>query len=71
MKVWQFFLTLGSAVGVTYVAPVVIAYALLKLEIEYPWNVAAVLLSMLAFVLFLMALCLREERKNREKGMGR
>ena len=67
MKLWQFFLTLGSAVGITYVSPVVIAYILSKLDIRYPWNVVATLLAMLAFVLSLMVLCIREERKSKEK----
>lgn len=70
MKLWQFFLTLGSAVGITYVMPALLAYFLHRNGVKYPWNLVTVLLAMVAFVALLLLLCLQEERRNRERSEG-
>lgn len=67
MKVWQFFLTIAGIVGVTYVAPFLLAMGLYTYGVGYPWNLAIMFLGMTAFVLLLLVLCQREERRNREK----
>lgn len=67
MKLWQFFLTLASVVGITYVVSALLAIHLHRRGIVYPWNVAIVLLTMTVFVLLLLVLCMREERLANER----
>ena len=67
MKIWQFFLTLGGAVGITYVTPALLALYLARNGVVYPWNAAITLMTMTAFVALLVFLCIREERLAKEK----
>ena len=63
MKLWQFFLTVAGVVGITYVAPGLLAYTLNAYGVPYPWNLVVMLLAMVAFVALLIWLCIREERR--------
>lgn len=62
MKLWQFWLTLATAVGLTYGFPGLLGWFLYEKGMRWPWNAVAVILSMATFAMLLIWLCIREER---------